>query len=121
MKSAMQVMLLVGLVVFAGESHSANNWTDAYYEINEIVAFSTVEPVYPNWAGYSSVTFKQTVVWASPNACSSAGVAVRPNDKHIFASIQMSLALGKRIRLYVDDTNTVGGYCILRAIQFGSV
>ncbi len=95
-----------------------NNYTNSYYPVGKLVFFSKTEPVYPSWAGFVEVTFDAPITWAVSTGCSTTAAVIRNEDNHLISAIQTALALNRSVRLFVDDSQTVGNVCILRAIQY---
>jgi hypothetical protein len=113
------VAMSLGMLFAANAAEAQNNYTNANYEIKDLVFFSKNESIYPSWAGYVSMTLTQPIVWAIPNVCSDLSVAIRPADTHIISAVQAAFTSGRTVRLYVDDTERLSGtFCILRAVQY---
>lgn len=109
----------LALFVVIGSAQAANNSTNSYYEIKNLIFWSKTEPVYPNWAGYVSVEFTQSLAWVTAGVCHSTTVAIRPQDNHVMSAVQTAFASGRSVRLYVDDSQRIdGNICILRALQY---
>lgn len=103
----------------AQAAQAANNSTDSYYEIKDLIFYSTGETISTAWAGYVSVRFTQPLVWTTPGVCDQTMVAIRPEDKHMMSAVQTAFALGKPLRVYTDDTQKNSGtYCLLRALLY---
>jgi hypothetical protein len=117
----MRKWMITSLAVLgaAHAAHAANNSTDSYHEIRDLVFWSSVDAIYPEWQGYVSVAFTQPLTWTTTGVCNQTTVAIRPADKHMISAVQTALASGKPVRLYVDDAQRIAGtYCILRAVQY---
>jgi hypothetical protein len=104
----------------AGQAaQAANNATDSYNDIKDLIFYSNAETIVTAWAGYLSVRFTQPLVWSTPGTCDQTTVAIRPDDKHMISAVQTAYALGKPLRVYTDDAQTISGtYCILRAVLY---
>lgn len=116
----MRVFVGLTALLISNLAAAQDNYTDAYYEIRDLIIFSKVEPVHPAWAGYVQVRFTQPLVWVVPNTCNTGSAAIRPEDTHIIAAIQTAWKMGRNLRLFADDSQRIdGSYCILRAVQIG--
>lgn len=112
------VAAVISLAV-AQTAQAANNATDSFNEIKDLIFYSNQEPIVTVWAGYLSVQFTQPLVWSTPGVCHQTTVAIRPDDKHLMAAVQTAFALGKPLRVYTDDSQKLSGtYCILRALLY---
>lgn len=119
MKSSVIASCSLLLISAFGTVQAANNSTNAYYEIKNVIFWSKSDPIYPQWAGKVSIEFTQPLVWTSLGVCSITTVAVRETDTHVMSAVQTALASGRSVRLYVDDSQRIDGtYCIVRALQY---
>jgi hypothetical protein len=103
----------------AQPAQAANNSTDLYFDIKDLIFYSNGETISTDWAGYVSVRFTQPLAWSTPGMCDQTMVAIRPDDKHMISAVQTAYALGKPLRVYTDDAQKISGtYCILRAVLY---
>lgn len=97
---------------------ATTNYTVASYPISKLIFFSSSDPQAPNWSGYVRLVLSQPVVWAASSPCEATSVAVRPDDKHIFAAAQAALASERSVQLFIDEAQIMNGICTLRALQY---
>lgn len=112
----LKIILLTVMVVSSAAAQ--NNYTPAatYYPIQQLTFYSTTEPLYPQWAGFTHIVFSQTLSWSTPNVCDNRSAVIRPADKHILSAVLAAYATGKGLRIYADDVQKLGEVCIIRAL-----
>jgi hypothetical protein len=113
-----RAVTLFCVLLFAPLAHAADNATTGYHEVNRILVHSSNDTIFPTWSGKAQITFATTLVWGTPNVCSTAAVVVHEDDTRLVAALHTAHAQGKPVRLYVDDSQLQGTYCILRAVQY---
>jgi hypothetical protein len=111
---------LAGLfaLLAATGAQAANNYSNAFVTIGNLVFYSVSDDIYPLYDGTVVINFAQPVVWTFGGPCATGSVAIHSADTPLMTAVQTALATGRPVQVFVDDSKTVDGVvCWLRAVE----
>jgi hypothetical protein len=119
-RNSILAAVLTGTVAMlaAAGAQAANNYSNAFVTITNLVFYSATDDVYPLYDGTVVINFAQPVVWTFGGPCATGSVAIHSVDAPLMTAVQTALATGRPIQVFVDDSKTVDGVvCWLRAVE----